>query len=68
MEWKRATGKHRITRERYLRAVLQPLPVIPYTEQPRTSMHEFGQSWRVRQMIGFYDLIVGATALEVGAT
>ena len=29
----RAIGAHKITRQRYLNAVLQSLPVIPYTEQ-----------------------------------
>jgi len=29
----RATGKRRATRERYLRALLEPVPIISYTEQ-----------------------------------
>jgi tRNA(fMet)-specific endonuclease VapC len=64
----RAAGKHRITRERYLRAVLQPLPIIPYTEQ---TAYEHARVWSELEvsgkMIGFYDLIVGATALERGS-
>jgi tRNA(fMet)-specific endonuclease VapC len=64
----RATGKHRTTRERYLRAVLQRLPIIPYTEQ---TAHEHARVWSELEvsgkMIGFYDLIVGATALERGS-
>ena len=63
----RAIGKHRVTRERYLRAVLEPLPIIPYTEQ---TAYEHARVWAeleiAGKMIGFYDLIVGATALERG--
>jgi len=61
----RATGKHRAARERYLRAVLEPVPIISYTEQ---TAYEHARVWAELQasgkMIGFYDLIVGATALE----
>jgi tRNA(fMet)-specific endonuclease VapC len=64
----RASGKRKATRERYLRAVLGPVPIIPYTEQT-ASEHariwaELGASGK---MIGFYDLIVGATAMERGS-
>ena len=64
----RATGAHKITRQRYLNAVLQSLPVIPYTEQ---TAYEHARIWAELEasgkMIGFYDLIVGATALERGS-
>jgi tRNA(fMet)-specific endonuclease VapC len=64
----RATGKHRATRERYLRAVLEPVPIISYTEQ---TAYEHARVWAELEasgkMIGFYDLIVGATALERGS-
>ena len=64
----RATGKHRNTRERYLRAILEPLPILPYTEQ---TAYEHARLWSeleaAGKMIGFYDLIVGATALERGS-
>jgi tRNA(fMet)-specific endonuclease VapC len=64
----RATGKHRTTRERYLRAILEPLPILPYTEQ---TAYEHARLWSeleaAGKMIGFYDLIVGATALERGS-
>jgi len=64
----RATGKHRAARERYLRAVLEPVPIISYTEQ---TAYEHARVWAELQasgkMIGFYDLIVGATALERGS-
>ena len=43
------------------------LPIIPYTEQ---TAYEHARIWAEsessRKMIGFYDLIVGATALERG--
>jgi tRNA(fMet)-specific endonuclease VapC len=61
----RATGKHKATREHYLRTVLELLPIIPYTEQ---TAYEHARVWAELEasgrMIGFYDLIVGATALE----
>jgi tRNA(fMet)-specific endonuclease VapC len=64
----RATGTHRIKRERYLSTVLQSLPIVPYTEQ---TAYEHARIWAELEtsgkMIGFYDLIVGATALERGS-
>jgi len=64
----RASGTHRIKRERYLSAVLQSLPIVPYTEH--TAYHH-ARIWAELEasgkMIGFYDLIVGATALERGS-
>jgi tRNA(fMet)-specific endonuclease VapC len=64
----RATGTHRIRRERYLNGILQSLPIIPYTEQ---TAYEHARIWAELEasgkMIGFYDLIVGATALERGS-
>ena len=63
----RATTKHRAKREHYLRAILGTLPIIPYTEQT-ACMH--AQLWAALQsagkMIGYYDIIVAATALEAG--
>jgi tRNA(fMet)-specific endonuclease VapC len=60
----RATGTHKITQQRYLNAVLESLPIIPYTEQ---TAYEHARIWAALEasgkMIGFYDLIVGATAL-----
>jgi tRNA(fMet)-specific endonuclease VapC len=64
----RATGKHRGVREQYLRAMLGPLPIIPYTE--RTAYEHAGIWAEVEasgKTIGFYDLIVAATALERGS-
>lgn len=64
----RATGEHRATREQYLRAVLERMPIIPYTEQ---TAYEHALIWAELEAsgkrIGFYDLIVGATALERGS-
>jgi len=64
----RATGAHRTRRERYLRTILQMLPIVPYTE---TTAVEHAHIWAALEssgkMIGFYDLIVAATALERGS-
>jgi tRNA(fMet)-specific endonuclease VapC len=61
----RATGTHKVTRQRYLSAVLESLPIIPYTEQ---TAYEHARIWAELEasgrIIGFYDLIVAATALE----
>jgi tRNA(fMet)-specific endonuclease VapC len=61
----RATVAHRSRREAYLRAVLDLMPVIPYTEQ---TAYEHARIWAALdssgRMIGFYDLIVAATAVE----
>ena len=63
----RASGTHRIKRERYLSTVLQSLPIVPYTE----TAYEHARIWAELEsrgnMLGFYDLIVGATALERGS-
>lgn len=65
----RASGAARIRRERYLRTVLEPLPIIPYTEQ--TAL-EHARIWAALEIsgevIGAYDLIVAATALERGSS
>jgi tRNA(fMet)-specific endonuclease VapC len=61
----RATGAHRSKREAYLRAIVGLMPVLPYTEQ---TAYEHARIWAFLdacgRMIGFYDLIVAATALE----
>src|SRR5580692_4137262 len=64
----RATGTHKVARQRYLDALLESLPIISYyTEQ---TAYEHARIWAElevsKKMIGFYDLIVGATALERG--
>jgi tRNA(fMet)-specific endonuclease VapC len=65
----RASGKHRAARESYLRALLDVLPIIPYTEQ---TAYNHARIWAqleaAGKMIGPYDLIVAATALEREST
>lgn len=64
----RATGTRRLRRQRYLNAILSILPVIPYTEQ---TAYEHARIWAEAEeqgkMIGAYDLILAATALERGS-
>jgi tRNA(fMet)-specific endonuclease VapC len=64
----RAQGAHKTKRERYLRTILEMLPIIPYTE---LTAFEHARIWAALEssgkMIGFYDLIVAATALERGS-
>ena len=64
----RATRAHRAKRQQYLQTVLASLPVIPYTEQ---TAYEHARVWAELgssgKMIGYYDLIVAATALERGS-
>jgi tRNA(fMet)-specific endonuclease VapC len=64
----RADGARRVARRNYLQAILDPLPVIPYTEQ---TAYEHARLWAqletTGKMIGYYDLIVAATALERGS-
>lgn len=65
----RATGAHRTRRQQHLQTILNTLPVIPYTEQ---TAYEHARIWAelesTGQMIGFYDVIVAATALERGCS
>jgi len=65
----RASGQHRGKRERYIRTILEELPMIPYTE---TTALQHARIWASLessgQMIGDYDLIVAATAIERGST
>jgi len=63
----RAKGQQRTRREAYLRTILGVLPIVPYTEQ---TAYLHARLWAELQaagtMIGSYDLIVAATALERG--
>jgi predicted nucleic acid-binding protein len=65
----RATGARRATRVSYLQIILNVLPIIPYTEQ---TAYQHARIWAQLEasgkMIGFYDVIVAATALERGST
>ena len=64
----RATEPHKSRRRKYLQAIVAALPVIPYTEQ---TAYQHARLWEDLQsagkMIGAYDLIVAATALERGS-
>ena len=64
----RAKGKNRSERERYLRTILSFVPVVPYTEQ---TAYEHARLWAELETagnrIGYYDMVVGATALERGS-
>jgi tRNA(fMet)-specific endonuclease VapC len=63
----RATGAHKTRRQQYLQTIMNVLPVVPYTEQ---TAYEHARLWAelesAGKMIGFYDVIVAATALERG--
>jgi len=64
----RAAGPHRTKRRQYLQNLLASLPVIPYTEQ---TAYQHARIWAELEasgkMIGYYDVIVAATALERGS-
>lgn len=64
----RAVGSHQVKRRQYLEPILASLPIIAYTEQ---TAYEHARIWAelesTGKMIGFYDLIVAATALERGS-
>ena len=64
----RAMGTHKTKRRSYLQTILETLPIIPYTEQ---TAYEHARIWAelesVGKMIGYYDIIVAATALERGS-
>ncbi len=64
----RSTAPRRAKREQYLQAILAPLPIVPYTEQ---TAREHARIWAeleaAGKMIGYYDIIVAATALERGS-
>ena len=63
----RGDGAHKTKRKQYLETILAALPVIPYTEQ---TAREHARIWAELEgagtMIGYYDVMVAATALERG--
>ncbi len=65
----RAIGARKARRRKYLQAILAALPISPYTEQ---TAYEHARIWAELEssgkMIGFYDVIVAATALERGSS
>jgi predicted nucleic acid-binding protein len=64
----RAAGPRRTKRQQYLQNILALLPIIPYTEQ---TAYQHARLWAELEssgkMIGYYDVIVAATALERGS-
>ncbi len=64
----RAVEPQKSKRRKYLETVVAELPIVPYTEQ---TAYEHARIWAELQsagkMIGSYDLIVAATALERGS-
>lgn len=61
----RASGKRRAGREAFLQSVVSVLPVFPYTAQTGLIHARIWASLEsAGRMIGDYDLIVAATALE----
>ena len=64
----RGTEPHKSKRRKYLEAIVAALPIIPYTEQ---TAYGHARLWAELQsagkVIGAYDLIVAATALERGS-
>jgi tRNA(fMet)-specific endonuclease VapC len=64
----RAVGLHRSRRQNYLQTLIAALPVVPYTEY---TAYEHARIWadleRSGTMIGYYDVIVAATAAERGS-
>ena len=65
----RATAAHRSRRESYLEMITEGLAILPYTE---ATAFEHARVWAELEssgkMIGYYDLILTATALERGST
>lgn len=64
----RASAVHKLERERYLQSILEGLPVVPYTY---ATALEHARIWAELEssgkMIGYYDLIVAAMAVERGS-
>ena len=64
----RASGTHRISRQKYLEALVAVLPIIAYTEE---TAYLHARIWSDLEasgkVIGAYDLIVAATALQRGS-
>jgi tRNA(fMet)-specific endonuclease VapC len=64
----RASSAYRVERQDYILRMLSLVTILPYTE---TTALEHARIWAALEssgeMIGFYDLIVAATALEGGS-
>jgi predicted nucleic acid-binding protein len=65
----RASAAHRARRQKYLEALVAVLPIIAYTEE---TAYYHARLWSDLEtsgkIIGAYDLIVAATALQRGST
>ncbi len=65
----RASRPQKARRQQYLEAIVAALPVLAYTEQ---TAYEHARIWAELEasgkMIGFYDVIVAATALQRGSS
>jgi len=63
----RATGAIRSRREQYLQLIVSSMAVLPYTE---STAYWHARVWadleKTGEMIGYYDVIVAAAALEHG--
>ena len=68
MAWNGLPGRTGRSASNIFKTILASLPVIPYTEQ---TAYEHARVWAELEssgkMIGIYDLIVAATALERGS-
>jgi tRNA(fMet)-specific endonuclease VapC len=64
----RASAVYKAERELYLRTILNSICILPYTE---ITALEHARLWAeleaIGNMIGYYDLIVAATAVENGS-
>jgi len=61
----RGEGIHGLRRAEYAHKILDPLAVLPYTKQTGLIHARLWAEWeQSRKRIGYYDLIVAATALE----
>jgi tRNA(fMet)-specific endonuclease VapC len=65
----RSTGAYRREREDFIRRFLELVRILPYTE---VTAIEHARIWAELEssgkMIGYYDIIVAATAIERGST
>ena len=65
----RASARYKAEREAYVRTVLNVIQILPYTE---ATALEHARIWAelesAGRMIGYYDLIIAATALEHGSS
>src|SRR5258708_10634281 len=64
----RATGAYKPRREAYLQMIVEALPIVPYTETTALEHARLRAALEASgKMLGLFDLIVAATALESGS-